>query len=343
MPPSSAPIRQGLRAGLQQLLYWVLLLLCLPQAAQATLTRQDIERRFGPPLHVQSKLTDPPVWPLTSELEPAGSPVAYVFESIDLAPVPGFEGTPLNFLVAIDRKGNFLDVELLHQHEPVFLGGLGEAPLREFIGQYAGHNLKQQFLIALNAERNRNSGRQAQASQVVLDGVAKATASVRIVNQSVLGSALAVARAHLGFSAPGTRGPAAQARTDLDEHPDFATMLKTGMVGHLRLSNREVEALFADSEAAGIDEAALADPDAPFVELYIAYLNSPVIGRALLGDAVPGLALLDRAHFQPQLHLGKAAPAALAFLVTLAGGANGNARRVGHGVVPGQPGRQRLI
>ena len=59
MPPSSAPIRQGLRAGLQQLLYWVLLLLCLPQAAQASLTRQDIERRFGPPLHVQSKLTDP--------------------------------------------------------------------------------------------------------------------------------------------------------------------------------------------------------------------------------------------------------------------------------------------
>ncbi|MCE1182928.1 MAG: 4Fe-4S binding protein [Rhodocyclales bacterium] len=278
MPPCSHRLWQALLCAL-------LMLVGMPHLAQASLSKADIERRFGPPLHVESKLNDPPVWPLRSELEPEGGPVGYVFESIDLAPIPGFEGTPMNFLVAIDRKGNFLDVELLHQHEPVFLGGLGEAPLREFIGQYAGHNLKRQFLIALNAESNRSGASQARASQVVLDGVAKATASVRIVNQSVLGAALAVARSKLGFSAPGQHGPAAQVRHDLTEQPDFSAMLKNGMVGHARLSNREAEALFADSEAAGLDEEALAKPDAPFVDLYIAYLNSPVIGRALLGDA----------------------------------------------------------
>ena len=30
-------------------------------------------------------------------------------------------------------------------------GGLGEVPLREFVTQYTGRNIKQQFLIALNA------------------------------------------------------------------------------------------------------------------------------------------------------------------------------------------------
>ncbi|MBL8440857.1 MAG: 4Fe-4S binding protein, partial [Betaproteobacteria bacterium] len=129
-------------------------LLTSPTAPAGDLAKADVERRFGPPLHVQEKLSDIPVWPLTSELEPEAGPIAYAFESIDLAPIPGFEGTPMNFLVAIDKKGNFLGVELLRQHEPVFLGGLGEPPLKEFITQYEGRNIKQQFLIALNAARN---------------------------------------------------------------------------------------------------------------------------------------------------------------------------------------------
>jgi transcriptional regulator of nitric oxide reductase len=269
---------------------WLLLLSLLTglwlstSASAGQLSKADIERRFLPPLHVQEKLSDIPAWPLTSELEPEAGPVAYVFESIDIAPVPGFEGSPMNFLVSIDRKGNFMDVELLHQHEPVFLGGLGELPLKEFITQYAGHNLKQQFLIALNAARNRTGPAATSEEQVTLDGVAKATASVRIVNQSVLGAALEVARARLGFAKQGQRGPAAQVRTDLDEQPDFATLLKEGMIGHLRLNNADVEKLFTGSEGSGVDDEALRQPDETFVDLYIAYLNAPVIGRAVLGE-----------------------------------------------------------
>ncbi|MDE2441164.1 MAG: 4Fe-4S binding protein, partial [Betaproteobacteria bacterium] len=241
--------------------------------------------RFGPPLHVQEKLSDIPAWPLTSELEPDSGPVGYVFESIDLAPIPGFEGTPMNFLVSIDRKGNFLGVELLRQHEPVFLGGLGEAPLREFITQYAGRNIKQQFLIALNADRNRTGPLTNQGFQTTLDGVSKATASVRIVNQSVLGAALEVARAKLGFANRKQRGPAAHVLPDVYDTTTFAEMLKNGMVGHLRLKNADVEQMFAGTDGAGVDDEALAEPDKVFIDLYIAYLNPPTIGRAILGDS----------------------------------------------------------
>lgn len=257
----------------------------LPAAHAGDLSKADIERRFEPPLHVQDKLTQIPAWPLTSELEPEAGPVGYVFESIDLAPVPGFEGTPMNFLVSIDRKGNFMNVELLRQHEPVFLGGLGEPPLREFVTQYAGRNIKQQFLIALNAARNRTGPADTRSSQTTLDGVSKATASVRIVNQSVLGAALEVARAKLGFADRSKHGPAAQVRTDIDDPVAFADMLKNGMVGRLRLSNAEVEKLFAGTDGAEVDEEGLAQPEAVFTDIYIAYLNTPSIGRAILGDA----------------------------------------------------------
>ncbi|MFZ2855809.1 MAG: 4Fe-4S binding protein, partial [Rhodocyclaceae bacterium] len=257
----------------------------LPMAQAGELSKADIERRFPPPLQVQEKLGQIPAWPLTSELEPEAGPVGYVFESVDLAPIPGFEGTPMNFLVAIDRKGNFMNVELLRQHEPVFLGGLGEAPLREFVTQYAGRNLKQQFLIALNAARNRTGPADTRSGQTTLDGVSKATASVRIVNQSVLGAALEVARAKLGFAARSKRGPSALVRPEVDEPLAFADMLKNGTIGHLRLSNGEVEKLFAATDGAGVDNDALAHPDEVFVDLYIAYLNTPSIGRSILGDA----------------------------------------------------------
>jgi len=285
-PAASRAPASSIGAITRLVLLWLCLIGGLNQPTWAgTLHKADIERRFQPPLHVQEKLSQIPAWPLTSELEPEAGPVGYVFESIDLAPVPGFEGTPMNFLVSIDRKGNFIDVELLHQHEPVFLGGLGEPPLRDFVAQYAGRNIKQQFLIALNADRNRSGPSNDRPGLTTLDGIAKATASVRIVNQSVLGAALEVARAKLGFAPLGKQGAAASVRTDLQETPGFAEMLANGMVGHLRLSNAEVEKLFAGSDGAAADDEALARPEAVFVDLYIAYLNTPVIGRALLGDA----------------------------------------------------------
>lgn len=260
------------------------LLCCLPATA-GDLSRADVERRFPPPLHVGEKLRDLPAWPLTSELQPDAGPVGYVFESIDLAPIPGFEGTPINLLVAIDAGGKFMDVEVLRQHEPVFLGGLGPLPLQEFVRQYQGKSLKQEITISSAYGNTRNTRAEGGGNRVVLDGVTKATASVRIVNQSVLAASLAVARAHLGFADPGSGAPAAAPKPQPFEAMDLAALIRRGYVQRLSLSNADVEKLFAGSEGAGSDEQALSRPGELFVEVYVAYLNAPGIGRNLLGDA----------------------------------------------------------
>ena len=280
----------GRRPTMIGLLFFMLFgLLGLAPAWAGTLNKADIQRRFGVPFEVQDKLSDIPAWPVTSSLEKEVGPVAYVFESIDIAPLPGFEGSPMNFLISIDRKGNFLDVEVLQQREPVFtfrdLGGLGDTPLREFIAQYAGKSLNQPFVIALDAARNHTGLASQRVGHATLDGIAKATTSVRIVNRTVLTSALAVARAKLGFAEPKARGPAAQARPDVFERLSFTQLLDKGMVGRLRLSNAEIEQRFAGTEGANVDEEALAHPDDLYVDLYVAYLNAPTIGRSILGDA----------------------------------------------------------
>lgn len=252
----------------------------LASALAGDLDREAIARRFQRPLHVGEKLRDLPAWPLTSELEPEAGPVGYVFESVDLAPIPGFEGTPMNLLIAIDRKGNFIDVEVLRQHEPVFLAGLGEAPFQAFVRQYAGKGLRQEITVSSTYGDTRTGGG---GNRVVLDGVAKATASVRIANQTVLSAALAVARSKLGFAARSTRPPAS-ARPDFFEPMDFARLVAGGYVGRLEVSNAEAEGLFVGTDGEDADPEALARPKDRLVTLFVAYLNAPTIGRTLLGD-----------------------------------------------------------
>src|SRR5690606_17681242 len=65
-------------------------------------------------------------------------------------------------------------------------------------------------------------------------------------------------------------------------------------------------------------------------------------GAALVRDAPPGAALVSRAHLRPQLHLLKAAAAALAQFVALAGRADGDAGGVRRGLIPVHPGLMSL-
>ncbi|MGI9134708.1 MAG: 4Fe-4S binding protein [Rhodoferax sp.] len=249
------------------------------------MTREDLGKYFPPPYIVGEKDTALPVWPLFQpnfqQNVHDNQLIAYLFESIDLAPVPGFSGVPVNLLVALDVRGNFLDVKVLSQHEPVFVGGVGEGPLNQFVGQYKGLSLKQNIKILTGAHHaNRVS-----AAAADLDGVTKATASVRIINQSILSSALKVARKKLGFAEGRDPELIAQVRPDVFESHSVKQLLDSGLLAHFVLRNAELERKFADSEGSGLDAEAIAHPQEPFIDLYMAYVSVPTIGRNLLQEA----------------------------------------------------------
>ena len=243
------------------------LLLCAAAHA-GTLTQAELARRFPAPLVVGEKSADIPAWPLFKQNGTVTELVGYAFESADLAPVPGFAGVPPNLLVVIDPKGTFLDVAVLSQHEPVFLEGLGEAPLREFLQQYRGRSLGQGITVG--------------GGKGSLDGVSKATASVRIINQSVLSAALKVARAKLGFAQGRDPGRIGRIRMDVFAPLSLQEMLDAGLVRHVRVRRGDVERLFAGSSGAGLDAQALAQPDDVFIDLWVAWASVPAVGRNLL-------------------------------------------------------------
>ena len=94
-----------------------------------------------------------------------------------------------------------------------------------------------------------------------INGVAKATASVRIINETIINSALQVARARLGFSKGRDPNRVAHAKADVFEPLTFPQMLERGYIRHLRLGNAEVEKAFAGTATAKASTTrAVADP-----------------------------------------------------------------------------------
>ena len=257
------------------------LLLGASSAHAGVMTQAELARRFPAPLTVGERDAELPVWPLFRQGDGGSTLAGYVFESVDLAPIPGFSGVPVNLLVAIDPGGRFIGVEVLSQHEPVFQYGLGEAPLFEFVRQYQRVSLRQNIHIETQASR----ARQPDAARVTIDGISKATVSVRIINESVLAAALLVSRRKLGFGAGKGAQGIARMRTDVMETLPFQRLQDDGLLRHLRVSNREMEQRYAGSDGARLDEEGLRQPDAIFIDLYLACVSVPAVARSLLTEA----------------------------------------------------------
>ncbi|MDP4005139.1 4Fe-4S binding protein [Methylobacterium sp. NEAU K] len=251
-------------------------LLAILPASAGQLDRAALESHFPPPLVVGEKDGALPVWPILKQQAGAYEVFAYAFESVDLAPIPGFGGTPPDLLIALAPDGTFRDVKVIAHREPVFLEGLGSEPLFAFVEQYAGLSAKQAIRVG------RPNARAAGAPpQTTVDGISMATASTRVINQSILASALVVARGKLGFGAANV-GLSVQAKPGLYEPLGLPDLLARGWVKRLTVTNAQAAVAFKGS---GVAESGEGAADAVLTDLYVAYLNVPTIGRNLLGQA----------------------------------------------------------
>ena len=250
---------------------------CATTAAMAgRLDRAAIEKAFPPPLMVGDKDETSPIWPILKQNGGAIEVFAYAFESNDFAPIPGFGGEPPDLLIALAPDGTFRDVKVLSQHEPVFVDGLGPEPLFAFVQQYVGMSARHSLRVGRpNARAN------GAPLSTTVDGVAMATASTRVINEELLGSALAVARRKLGFGAASTAGLRVVAKPDGFVAMDWKALIAKGYVKRFRLTNADVDKAFADAD---VETPSAGPPNDVFADTYIAYLNVPSIGRNLLGD-----------------------------------------------------------
>ena len=234
----------------------------------ASMSKEKIETYIKQPYILGEKDKNIPVWEILDENKKLYS---YIFETFDYAPIAGFSGGKMNLLVSIDLEGNFLDINILDQDEPVFVSGLGIESFVTFLKQYKGKSLKNSIKVGTSKD---------QTSSVHIDGVTKATASVKIANDIILGSAVQVAKEKLLGVAP---KEVYHPKKELFKKYTWDELIANKLVTHIKVTKSQIENLFKDTLY--IKELSDEEKDEIALDLYIADLSIPSVSKNLLKES----------------------------------------------------------
>jgi transcriptional regulator of nitric oxide reductase len=108
------------------------------------MTKKELAEFIEKPMSLGEKDKTLALWEVLDKNKELHS---FLFETFDLAPIAGFSGGKMNMLVRMDIEGNFINVQLLEQDEPVFVSGLGVQPFIDFLKQYKGKSLKNSIKV----------------------------------------------------------------------------------------------------------------------------------------------------------------------------------------------------
>jgi len=222
--------------------------------------------RFGPPQG------NPPIVPVYRGDQLQG----FVYLNSDFANSIGYSGKPIQVLVGIDPKGVLTGLKLVEHKEPIVLVGIPEKRILEAVNKLIGADLGR---VARGA---------APAPQV--DIVSGATVTVLVIGDSIVRSATKLIRSgRLGGQDDQVAAAAPRVAKAIDtaksEIRDWQALLGDGSVRRLTLSVADVNQAFEKSgNAAAAGRPEEGAPDDTFIDLYVADVAVPTIGRSLLGD-----------------------------------------------------------
>lgn len=208
--------------------------------------------------------------------------LGYAWLSTDINNIPGFSGSPIHLLIGLSVEGKFSKVIVVDHNEPVFMHGLGNGVLDQFMDQYSDQSIKKQIIISTSNQSRKGV---PEDGPVYFDGVSKATISVEIINDVTLSTALKVARQNLdGYALPS----ASILKQKTFEALDWDSLLSSGLVHQWVIDKSKVFTELdrnEDEYQEGFFNYDSSESDA-FTESYLAYLNAPDVGINLLGEKV---------------------------------------------------------
>jgi NosR/NirI family nitrous oxide reductase transcriptional regulator len=202
--------------------------------------------------------------------------LGFVFLNSDIVNATGYSGKPIHVLLAIDMDGVIRGARLVEHHEPIVLIGIPERRITAVIDDFVGLDIAE-----LVRSREDEHG---------IDIVSGATVTVMVIDDSVIRSAIRIARAYgLGGLAPEQTlpvGPKAFIDTSqVAAVEDWIDLVGDGSVRRLKLTVGDVNRAFEKSgDVAAMERPEPGDADAIFIELYAALVSIPTIGRSVLGD-----------------------------------------------------------
>ena len=222
------------------------------------------------------RLAAPEGSPLVSAAFSGDTQLGFVFLNSDIVNSTGYSGKPIHVLIAIDMDGVIQGVRLLEHSEPIVLIGIPEKRISAFIDDFIGLNVVK--LV------------QSEEGDHDIDIVSGATVTVMVIDDSVVRSAIRVARAYglggLASEQALPTGPKASINMTMPAATeDWIALIGDGSVRRLKLTVGDVNRAFEEEgDAAAIERPESGDPGEVFIELYAALVSIPTIGKSVLGD-----------------------------------------------------------
>lgn len=187
----------------------------------------------------------------------AGRAVGMIGSTWEMVGSTGYSGRPLDVLVAVTPEGRIAGARLMRQSEPVLTLGISEADIAAFVGGFARADLTQP---------HASMGRDPDFPDVI----SRATVSTGVIRDGILRSGRLLAQAQ-GL------GQGAIDRVSFAP-ADWAALEGMGAFAHVTVTMADAAQAFAGAKQA------VTPSDRPFLDLYAGLIDTPTVGRNLLGQ-----------------------------------------------------------
>ncbi len=201
--------------------------------------------------------SSPPSWAVFG---PDG-PVGHIASTWEIAESLGYSGRPIDILVAVSQEGRIAGAELIRHNEPILTLGISTEDIATYVSGFSGLDLTKPRITAFDARGG------------LPPVIARATVSTGVIRDAILRTARTIA---IG------RGLVVGATARIDR-VSFTEKTWSGLADEGALSHTAVSLNEAHTALAGASNPP--PPGAqPFLDLWLAVLDPPGIGRNLLGQ-----------------------------------------------------------
>lgn len=225
--------------------------------------------------------------PMVAKVYKGDQQLGLVFITTDVVNTRGYSSKPIDTMVALANDGTIAGAKLVAHNEPIMLIGIPQSRVDKFISNYVGLN----FLTT-----------PPKPGVAPADIISGATVTLMVINDSMQRSIKAIAHQYqLGVAATSAAADgkaasgehtAVQTRprravgTDKQDIQTWNALLEQKAIAKMHMTVDQVNKLFEQNGKVGSAEHAEKGPgNDTFIDMYVAVVSQPSIGKSLLGDA----------------------------------------------------------
>ena len=229
---------------------------------------------FETATHIQQRQSDQRIIDVFHNTDQLG----ILYLTSDYVNTRGYSSKPIDIIVGLDTSGTIVAAKMVEHHEPIVLIGIPEKSVIAFIEGYIGHN----FL--------KNPPQRGDRPPV--DIISGATVTLMVVGDSITRSSIAVNRqsgldTHSSLAILAAKNTAAlpSINRNLDTLYSWEQLVESGAITRLHLSIDDARNAFPEYLHNTTDPLfSETAPHQTFIDLYVAMVSVPAIGRSLLGE-----------------------------------------------------------